>query len=123
MALQTLNQSGGKVCGPDQNDKTNYGKGMVGLTEKISSQQVSAQIKIEVMQRAVAACPKVNMGCGRKRIPSLLDSGSQATLICQHFFEQEILPHIQPSEGKKQRCVSCLADYCQSWKAPHFHVY
>ena len=69
--------------------------------EKISSQQVSAQIKIEVMQRAMATCPKVNIGCGRKRISSLLDSGSQVTLICQSFFKQEILPHIQPSDGEK----------------------
>ena len=69
--------------------------------EKISSEQVSAPIKIEVMQRAVATCPNVNMGCRRKRIPSLLDSGSQLTLICQSFFEQEILPHIQPSDGEK----------------------
>ena len=45
MASQTMDQSkGGKVCGPDWNDKTNYGKGMVGFIEKISSQQVSAQI-------------------------------------------------------------------------------
>ena len=102
MAPQTLEQSeGGKVCGPDWNDKTYFGKGMVGLMEKISSQQISAQIKIKVMQRAVATCPKVNMGCGRKRIPSLLDSGSHVTLICQSFFEQEILPHIQPSDGEK----------------------
>ena len=74
---------------------------MVGLIEKISTQQISAQIKIEVMQRAVATCPKVKMGCGRKRIPSLLDSGSQVTLICQSFFKQEILPNIQPSDGEK----------------------
>ena len=76
-------------------------KGIVGLIDKIASQQVSAQIKIEVMQRALATCPKVNMGCGRKRIPSLLDSGSQVTLVCQSFFEQEILPHIKPSDGEK----------------------
>ena len=49
----------------------------------------------------MATCPKVSMGCGRKRIPSLLDSGSQVTLICQSFFEQEILPHIQPSDEEK----------------------
>ena len=73
----------------------------MGLIEKISCQQVSAQIKIEVMWMAMATCPKVNMGCGRKRIPSLLDSGSQVTLICQSFFEQEILPHIKPSDGEK----------------------
>ena len=50
MASQTLDQSeGGKVCGPDQIDQINYGKGMVGLIKKVSSQQVSAQIKNEVM--------------------------------------------------------------------------
>ena len=59
---------------------------MLGLIEKISSQQVSAQIKIEVIERAVATCLKVNMGCGRKRIPSMFDSGSQVTLICPEFF-------------------------------------
>ena len=70
MASLTLDKSeGDKVCGPDWNDKLNYDKGIVGLMEKISSQQVSAQIKIKVMQRAVAPCPKVNMGCGKKRIP------------------------------------------------------
>ena len=80
MAPQTLDQSEGeKVCGPDQSDKLDYGKGMVGLMEKIANQQVSAQIEIKVMQRAVATCPKVNMGHGRNRIPSLLDSGNQVT--------------------------------------------
>ena len=77
MAPQTLDQSeGDKVCGPDQNDKMNKDKGIVGLIEKISSQQVSDQIKIEVMKRAMATYPKVNIGCRRMRIPSLLDSGS-----------------------------------------------
>ena len=105
MAPQTLDQSDGeKVCGPDWIDITNTkSKGIVGLIEKISSQQVSAQIKIEVMQRAMATCPKINMGCGRKVIPSLLDSGSQVTLICQSFFEQEILPHIEPVDGEKAK--------------------
>ena len=45
MAPQTLDQSeGDKVCGPDQNDKLNKDKGIVGLIQKISSQQVSVQI-------------------------------------------------------------------------------
>ena len=34
-------------------------------------------------------------------IPSLLDSDSQVILIHQSFFEQEILPHIKPSDGEK----------------------
>ena len=103
MAPQTLDQSDGeKVCGPDQIDHAKKDdKGIVGLLKKISSQQVSAQVKIDVMQRAVATCPKINMGCGRKVIPSLLDSGSQVTLIRQSFFKQEILPHIKPSDGEK----------------------
>ena len=50
MVPQTLDLSEGeKVCGPDQNDKINHDKGIVGLLEKISSQQVSAQIRIKVM--------------------------------------------------------------------------
>ena len=53
------------------------------------------------MQRAVATCPKVYMGCGRKRIPSLPDSGSQVTLICKSYFKWEILPHVRPSGGGK----------------------
>ena len=55
------------------------------------------------MQRAMATCPRINMGCGRKRILSLLDTGSQVTLICQSCFEQEILPHIEPSDGEKAK--------------------
>ena len=103
MAPQTLDQSDGeKVSGPDQIDKpVSKRKGIVGLMEKISSQQVSAKVKIEVMQRAMVTCPKINMGCGRKLIPSLLDSGSQVTLIHQSFFEEEILPHIKPADGEK----------------------
>ena len=103
MAPQTLDQSDGeKVCGPDRNDNLMKREGIVGLL-KISSQQVSAQVKIEVMQRAMATCPKIKMGSGRKKIPSLLDSGSQVTLIHQSFFEQEILPHIKPSDGEKAK--------------------
>ena len=83
---------------PDR--QTNHGKWIAGLIETFSSQQVSAEIKIKVLQRAVETCPKVNMGCRRKRIPSLPDSGSQVTLICWSYFEWETLPHIRPSGGE-----------------------
>ena len=92
---------GDKICGPDWRDLSNNKTRIVGLIETNSSQQVSAQIKIEVMQRAMATCPKIDMGCGRKRIPLLPDSGSQVTLIFQSYFKQEILPHIRPSGGEK----------------------
>ena len=74
---------------------------IVELNVSISIQNVTAQVKFNVMQGAVATCPKVNMGCGRKRIPSLLDSGSQVTLICQSYFKWKILPHIIPSSEEK----------------------
>ena len=74
---------------------------IVELFESITSQNVSTQVNFDVMQRTVVACPKVNMGCGWERIPSLLDSGSQVTLICKSYFEREILPHIVPSSRKK----------------------
>ena len=45
--------------------------------------------------------PQSGLGCGRKRIPPLFDSGSQFTLICQSYFEGEIQPQIVPSSGEK----------------------
>ena len=51
-------------------------------------------VKFDVMQRALATGSKVNMGYERTRVPSLLDSGSQVTLIHLSYFEREILPHI-----------------------------
>ena len=63
--------------------------------------RMSAQVKFDMIPRALITCPKVNMGCGRKKIPSLFDSGSQVTLVCQSYFKKEILPHIVPSSGVK----------------------
>ena len=100
-----MDQSGGdKVSHPDQFDNQILIR-IVELIELILCQNVSAQVKFYMMQRAVAKCPKVYMGCGRKRIPSLLDSGSQVTLMHQSCFEWEILPHIRPSSGEKAEAL------------------
>ena len=108
-SLQILDQSeGDKVSSPDQFDKHTLDR-IVDLIELISSQNVSAQVTFDVMQRTVATCHKVNMGCGRKRTPSLLDSGTQVTLTCQSYFEQEILPHIRPSSGEKAEAPQLTA--------------
>ena len=56
------------------------------------SQNSSTQVECDMMQKAVATCPKVNMGCGRKKIPLLPDLGSQATLICQSYLEGRSCP-------------------------------
>ena len=46
MAPQTLDQSeGDNACGPNQSDQINREKGIVDFMEKISSQQVSAQLR------------------------------------------------------------------------------
>ena len=72
IAPQILNQSEGeKVCGPDWNDQSTSGR-IVELIEAISSQNISVEVKFEVMHRAVSTGPKVNMSCGRKRIPHCL---------------------------------------------------
>ena len=97
-----------KVSGPDQFDNHKMRGRIVELIKSISSQNVSAQVKFDVMQKAVATCSKVNMGYGRKRIPSLLDSCSQVTLIHQSYFEQKFLPHIIPSSREKQKLISCF---------------
>ena len=101
MLLRSLTNLKETICSPDWIDQSYNENRIVGLIETISSQHVSAEIKFEVMQRAVAICPKINMGCGRKRIPSLIGSGSQVSLICQSYFKWEILPHIRPSGREK----------------------
>ena len=90
------------------------------LIESISSQNLSSQVKFDMMQRALATCPKVYIGCGRKRIPSLLDSGSQVILIHQSYFKWEILPILYHIVGKRQKLISCFS--WQQWKTPHVHV-
>ena len=50
VAPQTFDQSeGGKVCGPDWTYKSHYEERIVGLIKNISSQQISAEIKIKFM--------------------------------------------------------------------------
>ena len=50
------------------------------------------------MQRDMATCPKVNMDCGRKRIPSLLDSGYSH--MTELLWEGDHAPHCTIKQGK-----------------------
>ena len=59
------------------------------LLGSISSQTISVQVKVNAIQDEVINCPKVNTICGSKKIPSLLHSGSQVTLIHQVYFEKD----------------------------------
>ena len=53
------------------------------------------------MQCAVAKCPKVCISTHGIQIPSLLDSGSEVTLLWQSYFDQHILPKIKLATGEK----------------------
>ena len=60
---------------------------MVCIMRSISSQGISAQDKMEIMQQAVAKCPKISVASMGVQIPSLLDSGSEV-FINQTFILQ-----------------------------------
>ena len=61
---------------------------------QLRNASISAETKMEIMQCAVAKCPKVCISAHRIQIPSLLDSGSEVTLLWQFHFDQDILPNI-----------------------------
>ena len=90
-----LDQSKGEiVSGP-------HGYEENSLIVQLRNTSILAETKMEIMQRAVAKCPKVCISAHRIQIPSLLDSGSEVTLLQQSHFEQHILPKIKPATGEK----------------------
>ena len=62
---------------------------------------ILAETKMDIMQCAVAKCPKVCISAHGIQIPSLLDSGSEVTLLWQSYFDQHILPKIKLATGEK----------------------
>ena len=71
------------------------------LIFQLENASILADTKIEIMQRAVAKCPKVCICAHGIQIPSLLDSISKVTLLWQLYFDQHILPKIKPATGEK----------------------
>ena len=67
----------------------------------LSSQGISAQTNISIMQQTVAKCPKVSISSKEVQIPSFLDSGSKVSLICQSYFIEHLLPRIETPMGEK----------------------
>ena len=55
------------------------------------------------MQRAVARSPKVCISAHGIQIPSLLDLGSDVTLLRQAYFEKHLLPKIKEATGEKAK--------------------
>ena len=67
----------------------------------ISSQGILAQVKVEIMQQAVAKCPKITISSIAVQIPSVLDSGSEVSLICYSHSKEHLLPKIETPVGEK----------------------
>ena len=96
-----MDQSKGEiVSGPHGNEENS-------LIIQLRNTSILAETKMEIMQRAVAKCPKVCISAHGIQIPSLLDSGSEVTLLRQSYFDQHILPKIKPATGEKAN-AHCL---------------
>ena len=61
---------------------------------------MSSEVKHKVMQRAVSQCPAVPMDLLGQQVPSLLNSGSMVTLICEGYFTKNIQPLLNKSSSK-----------------------
>ena len=71
------------------------------LKIQLRNTSILAETKMEIMQCAVTKCPKVCISAHGIQIPSLLDSGSEVTLLWQSYFDQHILPKIKLATGEK----------------------
>ena len=81
--------------GPHPDNEEKY------LIFQLKNASISAETKIKIMQHAVAKCPKVCINAHGIQIPSLLDSGSEVTLLWQLYFNQHIWPKIKPAMDEK----------------------
>ena len=71
------------------------------VLRSISSQGSLAQDKIEIMQQAVAKCPKASISSMGVQIQSLLDSGSEVSLIGYLHLKEHLLPKIEDPTSEK----------------------
>ena len=90
-----MDQSKGEIVSGPQGYEEN------SLIVQLRNTSISAETKIEIMQCAVAKCPKVCINAHGIQIPSLLDSSSEVTLLWQSYFEEHILPKIKLATGEK----------------------
>ena len=65
------------------------------LRKEISCKTLSDINKINIMQQAVAPCPEIVMSIKGKPTRSLLDSGSEVTLINESYYKEHIEHHHQ----------------------------
>ena len=71
------------------------------LIWSIHNASISTATKLEIMQCAIAKSPNVSISAYGIQIPSLLDSGSEVTLLRQSYFDQHLLSNIKLVMSKK----------------------
>ena len=69
------------------------------IFQTLTNHAVSFETKQRVLNRAVSQCPSITIDILGQKIPSLLDSGSMVTLICEKYFKKNILPLLKRSAG------------------------
>ena len=69
------------------------------LRKEISCKRLSDTSKIDIMQQAVAPCPEIVMSIKGKPTRSLLDSGSEVTVIKESYYKEHIEHRLLPSSG------------------------
>ena len=80
--------------------KTNYSKEDIDcLFQTVTSNTISSLDKLDILEKAVAPCPEINIQIKDQKPRSLLDSGSMVTLMTQWYFEECLkskIPEPQP---------------------------
>ena len=69
------------------------------LFETVTSNTISSLDKLDILEKAVAPCPEINIQIKDQKPRSLLDSGSMVTLMTQSYFEECLkskIPEPQP---------------------------
>ena len=69
------------------------------LHKEISCKTLSDTNKINIMQQAVALCLEITMSIKGKPTRSLLDSGSEVTLVNESYYKKHIENCLLPSSG------------------------
>ena len=80
--------------------KTNYSKEDIDcLFQTVPSNTISSLDKLDILEKAVAPCPEINIQIKDQKPRSLLDSGSVVTLMTQWYFKECLkskIPEPQP---------------------------
>ena len=58
------------------------------LFQTVTSNTITSVDKLDILEKAVAPCPEINIQIKDQKPRSLLDSGSMVTLMTQSYFEE-----------------------------------